>query len=113
MIVLYKAWPDHGANFINQEFMKPDAAKRQAFAREKITFPLACYLIGAQRHAYFCYGWGYNAEDGQLVEYPEYRRRLGPPKGNASRTAQSWVFSREFEHAAVRVDLEKREANIT
>jgi dienelactone hydrolase len=111
-IVLYKAWPDHGANFINQEFMKQSPTKLEAFAREKITFPLACYLIGAQRHSYFCYGWGYNVADGQLVEYPEYRRRLGPPKGNASRAGQSWVFTREYEHASVRVDLKKREARI-
>lgn len=112
-IVLYKAWPDHGANFTNEGFMKQSSAELEAFARKKIAFPLACFLIGAQRHAYFCYGWGYNAADGQLVEYPEYRRRLGPPKGSASRVEQSWVFTREFEHASVKVDLEKREANIT
>ncbi|MCA9120078.1 MAG: acetylxylan esterase [Planctomycetales bacterium] len=112
-IVLYKAWPDHEANFTNPEFMKQNAAELEAIARNKITFPLACYLIGAQRHSYFCYGWGYNAEDGQLVDYPEYRRQLGPPKGAASRDGKTWVFAREFEHASVRVDLESRLAKIT
>lgn len=45
-IVLYKAWPDHEANFTNPEFMKQNAAELEAIARNKITFPLACYLIG-------------------------------------------------------------------
>lgn len=111
-IVLYKAWPDHGANFTNADFMKQSPAELEAFAREKMTFPLACFLIGAQRHAYFCYGWGYNADDGQLIEYPEFGRRLGAPEGNARRIGESWVFTRRFEHALVRVDLEQREANI-
>lgn len=111
-IVLTKAWPDHEANFTNKAFMKKSPAELEAFAREKLTFPLACFLIGARRHAYFCYGWGYDVEDGQLVEYPEYRHRLGPPQGEASRVGRSWVFTRDFEHASVRVDLEKRTANI-
>jgi hypothetical protein len=111
-IVIFKAWPDHEANFTNKAFMQQSPAEREAFAREKLTFSLACFLIGARRHAYFCYGWGYDVEDGQLVEYPEYRRRLGPPQGDASRAGQSWVFTRDFEHAAVRVDLERRTATI-
>jgi len=109
-IVVYKAWPDHNINWINREFMKKSAAEKEAFAREKITYPLACYLIGAQENSWFCYGWGYNIDEGQLVEYPEYRRPLGPPKGEASRAG--WVFRRQFEHADVMVDLENRKATI-
>ena len=112
-LVLYKAWPDHDANFTNAEFMEQSPTELEALARRSITFPLACFLIGARRHSYFCYGWGYEAEEGQLIEYPEYRRRLGPPQGDATRIGKSWVFAREFEHAGVRVDLEAREASIT
>ena len=112
-IVIFKAWPDHEANFTNKAFMQQSPAELEALARQKLTFPLACFLIGARRHAYFCYGWGYDVEDGQLVEYPEYRRRLGPPQGEARRAGRSWVFTRDFEHASVRVDLEQRTATIT
>ena len=75
-----------------------------------ITYPLACYLIGARENSWFCYGWGYNIAHGQLVDYPEYSRQLGPPKGAAVR--EHWVFYREFEHARVTVDLVKRKGTI-
>jgi dienelactone hydrolase len=111
-IILYKAWPDHGVNFTNQEFMSKKQEEKEAIACSKITFPLVCFLIGAQKYSYFCYGWGYNIADGQLIEYPEYQYSLGAPKANANRVPNSWEFSREFEHASVWVDLEKREARI-
>lgn len=109
-IVLYKGWPDHNINWLNTEFMQQRPAEKEAFARSKITYPLACYLIGARENSYFCYGWGYNIDDGQLVEYPEYNRKLGAPKGKAVR--ESWTFHREFEHAKVMVNLETREGKI-
>uniref|UniRef100_UPI003971179B Putative secreted protein n=1 Tax=Rhodopirellula TaxID=265488 RepID=UPI003971179B len=109
-IVLYKAWPDHDINWLNRKFMSQSPAKKEAFAREKITYPLACYLIGAEENSYFCYGWGYGIDDGQLVDYPEYRKPLGAPKSRARRTG--WIFRREFEHANVAVDLENRKARI-
>ena len=73
-------------------------------------YPLALYLIGARENSYFCYGWGYDIADGQLVDYPEYGRKLGAPKGDA--VSKGWKFKREFEHANVFVDLEKREGKI-
>lgn len=109
-IVIYKAWPDHNINWLNKQFMAKSAADKEAFAREKITYPLACFLIGARENSWFCYGWGYNIADGQLVDYPEYRHKLGPPKSDAYR--DGWVFHRRFEHANVTVDLENREATI-
>ena len=109
-IVLYKGWPDHNINWLNKEFMARSPAVKEAFARKQITYPLACYLIGARENSYFCYGWGYNIDDGQLVEYPEYNRKLGAPKGAAVR--DGWKFRREFEHAKVMVNLETREGKI-
>ncbi len=111
-IVLYKAWPDHHINWLNKEFMAKSPAEKDAFARRKLTYPLACYLIGARKNSYFCYGWGYKIEDGHLIDYPEYSYSLGAPKGNAVRKENSWKFYREFEHANVTVDLEKREGKI-
>ncbi len=112
-IVIYKAWPGHDANFQNEEFLSQGQTKLESVARQNIVFPLACFLIGIQKHAYFCYGWGYNIDDGQLIPYAEYRRRLGAPKGSASREGNSWIFTREFEHCSVRVDLEQRTARIS
>lgn len=111
-IVLYKGWPDHNINWLNKDFMQQSRAEKEALARRKITYPLACYLIGAREHSYFCYGWGYDIDDGQLIEYPEYNYKLGAPKGEPVRNNGTWIFHREFEHASVTVDLEKRGATI-
>ncbi|VGO12234.1 hypothetical protein PDESU_00785 [Pontiella desulfatans] len=109
-IVLYKGWPDHDINWLNAEFMKKSADEKETIARRKLEYPLALYLIGARENSYFCYGWGYGIDDGQLVDYPEYRRQLGAPKGDAIR--KGWKFKREFKHAIVVVDLETREGKI-
>lgn len=83
-------------------------------AKEKAEFALACYLIGAQPYSYFMYSWGWKLSTGPLVDYPEFQKPLGPPKGRAHRTTpDGWEFTREYEHASVWVDTEKREAKIT
>ncbi|MFC5050749.1 putative glycoside hydrolase [Rubritalea spongiae] len=109
-IVIYKGWPDQDINWLNKEFMALDAAEKERIARENLVYPLACFLIGAHENSYFCYGWGYNIKDGQLVEYPEYSKKLGAPISKATR--DGWIFKREFKHAKVTVDLENRKANI-
>ncbi|TWU46100.1 hypothetical protein Poly51_54950 [Rubripirellula tenax] len=83
-------------------------------AKEKVEFALACYLIGAQPYSYFLYSWGWKVASGALVDYPEFHKPLGPPKGQAQRTTpDGWEFTREFEHASVWVNTETREAKIT
>ncbi|EMI54590.1 putative glycoside hydrolase [Rhodopirellula sallentina] len=109
-IVLYKGWPDHDVNWLNRSFMSKPAREKETIARESITFPLACYLIGACENSYFCYGWGYGVDDGQLIEYPEYQKSLGAPKQIARRNG--WVFRRQFAHADVTAVLENRTASI-
>ena len=82
-------------------------------SKQLFTFPLACFLIGAQPHSYFCYNWGWGLTTGPLVDYPEFKRPLGNPKGNRVRkSAEGWIFTREFEHASVWLDLDKRQAKI-
>lgn len=75
-----------------------------------ITFPLACFLVGAERHCYFCYTWGWLGKYGTFDWYPEFDKPLGPPKGEAVRNG--WTYQREFEHASVFVDLEQKTARI-
>ena len=79
-------------------------------ARENLTFPLACFLIGAGEHSYFNYTWGWTIEQGALARYPEFDKPLGALKGPA--VQDGWTFRREFEHASVVVDVEKRTAEI-
>ena len=35
-------------------------------AQKEITFPLACFLVGAEPNCFFCYSWGWTAKDGAL-----------------------------------------------
>ena len=82
-------------------------------SREQLEFYLACYLIGAQPYSYLQYNWGWNLPDGNLVDYPELSKPLGAPQGAYKRlTPEGWQFTREFAHASVWIDTEKREAKI-
>ncbi len=82
-------------------------------SRERISYYLAVFLIGAQEYSYFQYGWGWTLHTGPLCGYPEFNKPLGKPKGEYIRTdPDGWKFQREFEHASVAVDLEKREGTI-
>lgn len=83
-------------------------------AKERIEFSLACYLIGAQPYSYFMYSWGWKLSSGALVDFPELKKPLGPPKGAYKRTTpDGWEFTREFEHASVWVDTQNRKSKIT
>ena len=83
-------------------------------SQEKLEFAQACYLIGAQPYSYFMYSWGWQLSTGPLVDYPAMQQPLGAPKGAYKRvTPDGWEFTREFEHASVWVDTDKREAKIT
>ena len=89
------------------------AAESEKLSRERLPYHLAVFLIGARPYSYFQYGWGWTLQDGALVEYPEFSKPLGAPKGESSRPDPAgWVFTREFERASVRVDLETSKATI-
>lgn len=109
-IVAVKGWPDPQFVFTNREKMREPREKLIAEAREKITFSLACFLMAAEQHTYFAYGWGYRADDGCLIDYPELSRPLGPPLEPPLR--KGWLYRRRFAHAAVEVDLAARRASI-
>lgn len=83
-------------------------------SRDKLEYYLACFLIGAQPYSFFQYGWGWNLHDGSLYDYPELQRPLGAPNGAYQRSdPYGWEFTREFEHASVWVDTDKKEARIS
>ena len=74
--VVIKGWP--GFTWLDKDMMKRPHAELSALARERITFPLACFLIGAHSDSHFCYSWGYTDRHGMLDSYPEFDRPLGP-----------------------------------
>jgi hypothetical protein len=108
-IVIFKGWPGF-TWWSDKELMKKPHEEQYRVAKENITFPLACFLVGAERHCYFCYTWGWLGEYGTFDWYPEFDKPLGAPKGEATR--DGWTFRREFKHASVFVDVEKKTAKI-
>jgi hypothetical protein len=110
-IVVVKGWPDPEFTWLNRTKMQEPPERLATEAREKITFPLACYLVAAQKDSYFCYSWGYREQHGSFVDYPEFHRPLGAPKGDAARNG--WVYTRSFEHLDVWVDVSRRTAKLT
>ena len=106
--VVIKGWP--GFNWLDKEMMQRPYAELLKLARERLTFPLACFLVAAQPGSHFCYSWGYTHTHGMLDIYAEFDRPLGPPQADAK-----WVgltATREFAHASVWVDLTTQQARI-
>lgn len=93
---------------------RAQAEEWAALSKKQLPYYLSLYLIGAQPYSYFQWGWGWELTTGPLEHYPEFHKPLGPPLGDYARQAEDqWVFTREFEHASVWVDLESREGRIT
>lgn len=108
--VVVKGWPDPTFNWTNKEKMRIPSNELAYEARKKIIFSLACFLIAAQENCYFSYSWGWREQHGSLVDYPEFHKPLGKPKGKAKK--KGWVYTRSYEHASVWVDLAERRAKI-
>ncbi|MHC4084878.1 MAG: putative glycoside hydrolase [Planctomycetota bacterium] len=108
--VVVKGWPDPIFNWTNKLKMRIPSDMLADEARKKIIFSLACFLIAAQENCYFSYSWGWREQHGSLVDYPEFHKPLGKPKGQAKK--EGWVYTRSYEHASVWVDLAERRAKI-
>ena len=74
-IVVFKAWP--GFAWIDKEAMQKPIDQKRKIAEENIEFPLAAFLVGAQKNCYFIYSWGYRMEMGCIEWYPELDEKLG------------------------------------
>jgi len=108
-IIIFKAWPGF-TWWSDKELMAKPHEEQYRLARERILFPLASFLVGAEKYCYFCYTWGWLPEYGAFDWYPEFDKPLGPPLGEAKR--KGWQYRREFKHASVFVDLEKKVGKI-
>jgi hypothetical protein len=99
--------------------LTPDGA-RQAMA-DALVQTLAPFLIAANENVFLQYSWFYEAQDGNFpcpdgVEcgmpsewYAEYSKPLGPPNGPAVKNG--FIWTREFAHASVYVDVRSRYAS--
>ena len=80
-----------------------------------LQYKLAIFLVCAEKYSYFLAHDGYsvNGDDSYvwLKTFPEYKKPLGPPKGPAKK--DGYVYTREFEHASVWLDIKNEEAKIT
>ena len=100
-----------------------DAAK-QAMA-DRLVESLAPFLIVATETVFFGYGWFYGIESGYTPcdsnrtlclapdgWFPEFGKKLGPPKGPATQSGlNGTIWRREFAGASVFVDLRNRSAS--
>jgi hypothetical protein len=86
----------------------------EAAVQKRFTYSLAMFLICAGPYSYFLPHDGYCVDRGKsklwMKEHPEFSRPLGPPKGLARK--EDWIYTREFAHARVRLDLERQEGRI-
>ncbi|RMG40471.1 MAG: hypothetical protein D6725_03325 [Planctomycetota bacterium] len=91
---------------------QPASVESDAEARAALVYPLAVFLICAEKYSYFRIHEGYSADEGDrwMRWFPEYDRPLGPPQGPA--TKNGFRYSRDFEHASVTVDIRSRSARI-
>ncbi|MGJ8634052.1 MAG: putative glycoside hydrolase [Luteolibacter sp.] len=78
----------------------------------RFTYLLAMFLVCAEEHSYFNAHDSYDAKQSELwLKRPaECERPLGEPKGPAVK--DGYVYTREFAHASVRVDIEKEVGEI-
>ncbi|MHC4221365.1 MAG: putative glycoside hydrolase [Planctomycetota bacterium] len=95
----------------NEEFEELPKDQREKFLRDNITYPLAVFLIVAEKYSYFNYSIGYGAEQAIWHQhYGEFEKPLGKPKGHAKK--QGWTYTRSFEHADVWLDIKNKKAKI-
>ena len=109
-ILLFSAGPGaYGREESKAASQKTPKEMRQ-WMRENITYPLGVFLLVAGRHSYFEWTSTPDALLGALRDHEseEYHRPLGRPLGPAENDGH--VYTRQYEHLDVRVDIRKKEA---
>jgi hypothetical protein len=80
---------------------------------KRFNYLLALFLVCAEKHSYFLPHDSYvvNRKNKTWMKRPaEFDRPLGPPKGPA--VQDGYIYTREFAHAKVRVDIENEVGEI-
>jgi hypothetical protein len=94
-----------------------DARYRHLNQPDFIDFPLGCFLLVVEPHAYFSYHWGVDADPRRLNVFDNTRfeaitRKLGKPLGDYVDDGDGG-YSREFEHLKVHVNIKTRQGTLT
>ncbi|NQU40529.1 MAG: hypothetical protein HQ523_11295 [Lentisphaerae bacterium] len=85
----------------------------------RLDYVTAIFLIIAEKYSYFHPHDGYGVYlDGKgrqrnrlwMKELPVFEKRLGPPKGPASKNG--YIYTREFEYCSVWLDIENEKARL-
>jgi hypothetical protein len=80
---------------------------------KRLNYLLSLFLVCAEKHSYFLAHDGYHAHKNNKVwmtRPAEFDRPLGAPKGPA--VQDGYIYTREFAHAKVRVDIENEVGEI-
>ena len=80
---------------------------------KRFNYLLSLFLVCAEKHSYFLAHDGYHAfrkNKVWMTRPAEFDRPLGPPKGPA--VQDGYIYTREFAHAKVRVDIDKQVGEI-
>ncbi len=80
---------------------------------KRLNYLLSLFLVCAEKHSYFLAHDGFHAFKKNKVwmtRPAEFDRPLGPPKGPA--VQDGYIYTREFAHAKVRVDIESEVGEI-
>jgi hypothetical protein len=96
----------------NMDEVRKGLGKNEDYSK-RFNYLLAMFLVCAEKHSYFLAHDGYHAFKKNKVwmtRPAEFDRPLGPPKGPA--VQNGYIYTREFAHAKVRVDIENEVGEI-
>jgi hypothetical protein len=118
-----KGWPGpiiQQRDVYPRPMVSPSTTKeKQRISGERFNSELALFLLVASPQHFWVYSWFWDFDDYipglpdstvPEVFFPETKCALGAPKGNYVRTG-TVVYTREFEHASVYVNLANRTAS--
>ena len=82
----------------------------------RLDYLTAIFLVIAEKYSYLFIHGGYGVGPDVdnpfwLNTLPVHKKRLGPPKGAA--TKDGYIYTREFEHCSVWLDIENETAKLT
>lgn len=111
-IIMLNGQPHNIGNMQGSLDMRYEYAGQPQF----IDFPLGVFLLVVNEYAYFSYHVGVDARPRAMSLFDNTRfeaitRKLGKPMGDFVREGN--VFTREFEHVQVRVDISSMNGTVT
>jgi len=86
---------------------------REANINERINYLLAIFLVCAEEQSYVFPHDGYGVNKANAVwlkTFPQYEKKLGAPKGHATR--KGYVYTRSFENLDVWLDIKNKKAKL-